>query len=151
MPQRAIPVWLEGAFVMLIAAVRPLGLHAQTTQAGPPSDSTPTIVPPFGSNNAHYVVAFVLLGALVFLVQSILFWRMKTVSADDILKSGAVIIILVATVILIIGGYNTQQVTPAIGLFGSLLGYLLGRSSRKPERAEKGRASNSLSKDAEET
>jgi hypothetical protein len=76
---------------------------------------------------------------------------MKTVSADDILKSGAVIIILVATVILIIGGYNTQQVTPAIGLFGSLLGYLLGRSSRKPERAEKGRASNSLSKDAEET
>ena len=57
-----------------------------------------------------------------------LFFRARDrVSATDIMRSFSTTLILIGVVALLGVGYNERQVQPAIALFGTLLGYLMGR------------------------
>lgn len=92
------------------------------------------------------VAAFCMLGALILLFEFILFFRARErVSASDIMRTFSVTLILVGVVALLGIGYDQQQVQPAIALFGTLLGYLLGRGERRdqlePETTSRPRAS----------
>lgn len=50
-----------------------------------------------------------------------------------ILKTFGSILIIVSAVFLIIAGYSEQQISPVIGLLGTVAGYILGKSSNKKE------------------
>ena len=53
-----------------------------------------------------------------------------------ILRTYGTVLVLILAVILIVAGYSNDQITPVIGLLGTIVGYLLGKESAS-ERASK--------------
>jgi hypothetical protein len=48
---------------------------------------------------------------------------------DDISRAVIVIAVIIASLLLITAGFNNEQVAPAFGLFGTIVGYMLGKMS----------------------
>lgn len=69
-----------------------------------------------------------LFGAIVVVVQFSLL-RRQSFDGNDLLKVFGVTLIIVGTLFLIAAGFGDKQIAPAMGLFGTLAGYLLGRAS----------------------
>lgn len=59
---------------------------------------------------------------------SALLWRTR-VSAPHVLKIFGIISIIGVSSVLLVTGYSNSQLTPIVGLFGAIAGYLLGRDS----------------------
>jgi hypothetical protein len=53
---------------------------------------------------------------------------------EQILRTFGILIIIFAAVFLVIAGYSAAQITPVIGLLGTIAGYLLGRRSDPNEK-----------------
>lgn len=51
-----------------------------------------------------------------------------------ILKTFGSILIIVSAVFLIVAGYSEDQISPVIGLLGTVAGYILGRTTSKEEK-----------------
>ena len=126
----------------------------------PPSDSSPSSGLPGhnedpGSDQAKATIAVhpgiysymttneFLLGlvALLFGLMVILsgMWTLRntTITAEQALRFYAVIVILIGTLLLILSGLDGQTVAPAMGLFGTIAGYILGKSQTTDDRAKK--------------
>jgi hypothetical protein len=71
------------------------------------------------------------MGVLVFgillIVAEIYLVRNKSMCPDDTVKFVIITIIIVSTLFLITAGYDNDQIAPAIGLLGTIAGYLLGK------------------------
>lgn len=64
------------------------------------------------------------------------FWLLKSnavKAADDALRIFAVTIILIGALLATTAGYSASDISPAIGLFGTVAGYLLGRGASRNE------------------
>jgi hypothetical protein len=84
----------------------------------------------------YLVAAFGLLGLIIISLEFILFLRARErVSANDIVRAFSTTLILIGVVALLGIGYNEKQVQPALGLFGTLLGYLMGRGEGEARSA----------------
>ena len=70
------------------------------------------------------VIAF---GVIVILAFAILLWS-KSAPPDLAFRALSITMIVTGTLFLICAGYTNDQIAPAIGLFGTIAGYLLGRS-----------------------
>lgn len=82
-------------------------------------------------------VLCIVFGFTVLFGQFFLLHKLKTISSDDIVKNSTITIVIIGALILIIAGYNSQQTAQAFGLFGTIVGYLLGRSARLRDMQEK--------------
>jgi quinol-cytochrome oxidoreductase complex cytochrome b subunit len=60
-----------------------------------------------------------------------LFRSSVTADTEKIVRLVIVVIVVTASLILIAGGYSTNQTAPAFGLFGSIIGYILGSANRQ--------------------
>jgi hypothetical protein len=69
------------------------------------------------------VTAFGIFG-LIFV--AVVFRSTVGADTDKIIRLVIVVIVVCASLILITGGYSTNQTAPAFGLFGSIIGYILG-------------------------
>ena len=58
--------------------------------------------------------------------------RVNNVRPEDIARPIIVVTVITGTLILITVGYSNEQVAPAFGLFGTIVGYMLGRLSQSP-------------------
>jgi hypothetical protein len=72
-----------------------------------------------------------LFGLLVLSLMTVL--MLKNQSPDQILRLFTVPLVVVAAVFLIVTGYTDAQIAPVIGLFGTLVGYILGAQSNRSE------------------
>lgn len=73
-------------------------------------------------------LSLVVIGLGVVVMMALFFTlRSKQASADDAIRGYAVTLIIIGTMVLICAGYSNDQIAPAMGLFGTLAGYLLGR------------------------
>lgn len=59
---------------------------------------------------------------------------------EAVLKIFGMVLIIVMTVFLIVAGYDDKQVAPAMGLLGTIAGYLLGKDVSKKAAADTGTA-----------
>jgi hypothetical protein len=75
--------------------------------------------------------AIILFGFIVLCMQFFLLKRATHTEPDDILRLFTVTIIIIGTLALIAIGYSSQQIAPALGLFGTILGYLLGKADER--------------------
>lgn len=66
-------------------------------------------------------------GFLAVLLVGVLLLRNRR--ADDVLRTVGVILIIFATLFLVVAGYDDKQIAPVIGLYGTIAGYLLGKST----------------------
>jgi len=80
------------------------------------------------------VVAFGLLviAAYIFAISKIDHRR-----PEDVSRALIVVTIITGSLLLITAGYSSQQVEPAFGLFGTIIGYMLGRMSAGGQEADK--------------
>jgi DMSO reductase anchor subunit len=49
---------------------------------------------------------------------------------EDVSRAMIVITVITGSLLLITGGYSNEQIAPAFGLFGTIIGYMLGRMSQ---------------------
>lgn len=78
-----------------------------------------------------------LLGIFVISLQHISLRQSKDrVAPKDVLLVYVVSLVVVGTLFMISAGWSSSQIAPALGLFGTLIGYLLGRNRDEGE-AEK--------------
>lgn len=83
------------------------------------------------------------IGVLTLLFQGFLLLRTGATPADVSRVTLITLIITLATGTLIMG-YDSQQIVPIIGLFGSIIGYLLGKGDaaerrKEPDKPEEGK------------
>lgn len=54
--------------------------------------------------------------------------------AEDVARPIIVVTVITGTLMLITVGYNNEQIAPAFGLFGTVVGYMLGRFGQTPQQ-----------------
>ena len=80
------------------------------------------------------LVQFLTIGVLGFscitlIMATVLLWR-SGAPPHQVLRVFGVITILGFSALLLVVGYNNEQLTPIVGLFGAIAGYLLGKDSK---------------------
>ena len=58
---------------------------------------------------------------------TVLLWKSGKFSASSLLRIFGIITIIGVSSLLLIAGYSKEQLTPIVGLFGAIAGYLLGK------------------------
>lgn len=62
--------------------------------------------------------------------------RSTNARPEDIARPIIVVTVITGTLMLITVGYNNEQIAPAFGLFGTIVGYMLGRFAQPQSTAE---------------
>ncbi len=137
-----ISIFLLGLFFIFNSTI------AQTVSAPMESPSKLSNAVPVGSeisggtvslmSNREFWLSVVILifGVFIILVE---YFLLKTVVKDkteEIARIYTVTLIIIGTLVLISSGFTNEQIAPALGLFGTIAGYLLGRSDIKSQKAE---------------
>lgn len=93
--------------------------------------------PWWSTHDAMTISASVLIfGALLIVLASIAMFR--GAPAATVLRVYGMLTIIVMAVFLVVAGYDAQQMSPVIGLLGTLAGYLVGRSASSVTDMQKG-------------
>jgi RsiW-degrading membrane proteinase PrsW (M82 family) len=72
-------------------------------------------------------------GFFALLVEVWLIYK-KRIDQDNIIKFVVVTLIITATLFLITAGYSNNQIAPAMGLLGTIAGYLLGKAKEREDK-----------------
>lgn len=111
---------------------------------GPPTNQDPGVSA--GQGDAHgdlwryltsyefALAALVIAFGLVIMLSVSYALKGRNATPEQLLRFYGVIVILIATTLLIIAGLNNNQIAPAVGLFGTVAGYLLGRGQSTEPR-----------------
>lgn len=85
---------------------------------------------------SYLTILVVFFGIVTFLIV----WASTrgTANSDQFLRSSIIILIIVSSLILIVAGYSNEQIAPAFGLFGTIVGYMLGRLNQSPDSVGRG-------------
>jgi DMSO reductase anchor subunit len=62
--------------------------------------------------------------------------RSPNARPEDIARPIIVVTVITGTLMLITVGYNNEQIAPAFGLFGTIVGYMLGRFAQPQQSSE---------------
>lgn len=103
-----------------------------TEQAAPTDEPAP--YNPLDTYSFYLTALFMAFGLVVILLQLAAMRRIPNITADEIARNCAITLVVVASVALLVSGYSSQQVAPAFGLFGTIIGYLLGKAGAKETR-----------------
>lgn len=107
--------------------------------AHPPAARSVMAEEGFLSSKEFYVTVLIAVIFLLSLImQFVLMRRVRNLKADDTLRPFSVILIIMGTLLAITAGFSAAQIAPALGIFGTIAGYLLGRSGKnvKEEKEE---------------
>lgn len=102
-----------------------LTAHPPAARSAPAEDG-------FLSSKEFYVTALIAgVFLLSLIMQFALLWRVRNLKADDALRPFSVVLIIMGTLVAITAGFSAAQIAPALGIFGTIAGYLLGRQGKK--------------------
>ncbi len=85
------------------------------------------------SNELILSILLIILASALFLAEIIIFYK-GLLSSSQISKLLLLTFIIFATLFLIAVGYSNEQIAPAMALFGTIAGYLLGKSPSTPDK-----------------
>lgn len=79
----------------------------------------------------------VILGIIIIFLQYRLFsLRQNGFESDDVLKVNSITIILIGGLLFVTASYDAEQIAPAVGLFGTIAGYLLGKNGSSGKKGD---------------
>ncbi len=91
--------------------------------------SPTTWVQPWSQDLVQFLSIGVLgFSCIVLVMATALLWRSRA-PPHQVLRVFGVISILGFSALLLVVGYNNEQLTPIVGLFGAIAGYLLGKDT----------------------
>lgn len=76
-----------------------------------------------------FSVSILIFGLIIALVAAVCLRPSVTKSSDALFMSMGMILVITGSLFLITAGYSNQQITPVIGLLGTIAGYVLGYRS----------------------
>lgn len=79
------------------------------------------------SQYEFWLSAEVLIFGFAVLLAEFLLLRKAKITAEEALRVFAVSLIIIGTLFAITAGFDSNQIAPAMGLFGTVAGYLLGK------------------------
>lgn len=79
-------------------------------------------------------IALLVFTFLVLMMASFLLYKKDQWGLQTLRVFGIILIISLASMLLVVG-YSNEQLTPIVGLFGAIAGYLLGRTNQPPAAA----------------
>ncbi len=85
-----------------------------------------SVVKPMSSFEFQLSIIVLSFGLLVVLIEVFLI-RTRRISSEDSIKFITITLIITSTLFLITAGYSNDQIAPAVGLLGTIAGYLLGK------------------------
>ena len=91
-----------------------------------PETSTSAVVTPLSRYEFVLSISVLSFGLIIILLEMFLI-RSRKISPDDTIKFITITLIITSTLFLITAGYSNDQIAPAVGLLGTIAGYLLGR------------------------
>jgi hypothetical protein len=129
-----LPVFTAFASILLFA------FTGSTSAQQPPAPTLPKN-PASGANLVEYLTAktpyefwltclICLLGFSIIVALLLVFRRADHARPDEIARPVIVITVIIGTLVLVTVGYSNEQIAPAFGLFGTIVGYMLGRLSQ---------------------
>lgn len=100
----------------------------------PPSPSeAPTEFNYLSSKEFIIAILVTVVSLIALTMQFFLLKQIPKLRAEDTLRTFGVILIIMGTLFVIAAGFDSIQIAPAMGLFGTIAGYLLGRVERKQD------------------
>jgi len=118
--------------------------HAQQIPAAPnkpnppPGDAEVQTLSGFFSAKTPYefwLTCIILLAGLAFAYLAITFLRqVPRQQLESATRAMTILFVIIATMVLITAGYNNEQIAPAFGLFGTIVGYILGRGEKSAQQ-----------------
>ena len=90
-------------------------------------------------SNREFWLSIVILtfGLLIILVEYFLLRTVVQEKTEEIARTYTVTLIIIGTLVLIASGFTNEQIAPALGLFGTIAGYLLGKTDLKSQVKER--------------
>jgi hypothetical protein len=130
-----------------------VSLRAQQAPTQPPPDvpnpgnganlpqATQSLTEFFSSRTPYefWLTCIIVLFGLVVIL--LLIGSLRTIHGrrpDDLARAVIVVTVIVAALILVTAGYSNEQIAPAFGLFGTIVGYILGRLNHPEQGAVPG-------------
>ncbi len=96
-------------------------------QNAPPQAQGQTVL----LSDREYVLSLAVLGfGLLVIICEVFLLRSFKGTADNVLLVIVTTLIVIAGLFIITAGLTTEQVAPAFGLYGAIVGYLLGKDSK---------------------
>jgi asparagine N-glycosylation enzyme membrane subunit Stt3 len=106
-----------------------------------PQESTTKIVTPL--SRLEFTLSLTVLGfGLLVILLEIFLIRTNKISSEDTIKFIIITLIITSTLFLITAGYSNDQIAPAVGLLGTIAGYLLGRIQSSNQKENKNETSS---------
>ncbi|MBX9814320.1 MAG: hypothetical protein A4S12_07755 [Proteobacteria bacterium SG_bin5] len=105
--------------------------------APPASDAASTFAAENYLTSREFIISVMVLAfGLLMAAAGIYMKRATEMESNDIIRFMALIIVVIGTLFLVASGYSAVDIAPALGLLGTIAGYLLGRSSKSGEGRE---------------
>lgn len=131
---RARPNWSDTASRVIVAAFITLAMASQGLCNPPPSEGADAskVFPPssFLTQRETWAALAVLIFGLALGSIAMLIMRQRTLPTGEVIRVTAMILIVTGTLFLVTAGYSAEQIAPALGLLGTVAGYMLGRGDR---------------------
>ncbi|OGU75250.1 MAG: hypothetical protein A2V93_00905 [Ignavibacteria bacterium RBG_16_34_14] len=90
-----------------------------------PEETSDTIIP---LSRLEYSLSIIVLAfGLVVILLEVFIIKSKKINTDNTIKLLLITLIITSTLFLITAGYSNDQIAPAVGLLGTIAGYLLGK------------------------
>lgn len=105
---------------------------------------TPTDGDWWSVTNAMTMSSAILIFGLVVLVLATYLIK-KGIAPEAVLRIFGTILIIVIASFLVVAGYSDQQISPVIGLLGTLAGYLLGKETKENKEGRNTESDSKLS------
>lgn len=97
--------------------------------------STVTPTQPWSSDLVQFLsISLLAFTTFALIMASVLMWRTNA-SPQHILRVFGIVAIIGVSALLLVTGFSNDQLTPIIGLFGAIAGYLLGKDPINKEDA----------------
>jgi len=142
-----LPFWTA----VVCAAIQTSAAFAQAAPPVSAPDTTPDLGvsplrnPSAGSNLTNFFVTktpyefwltclIALFGLAVIFALLMGIRHSRHTRAEDVARPIIVVTVITGTLMLITVGYNNEQIAPAFGLFGTVVGYMLGRFGQTPQQ-----------------
>lgn len=83
----------------------------------------------FLTQREFIIAVSVMVFGLLILLSCYVLGKTKTFDGDQLIRLVCLIIIVTGTLVLVATGYDATQIAPALGILGTIAGYMLGKSA----------------------